>query len=159
MSSYHGSTAPPQPGETGLRGFATSYDPGMGFGNSWNGRGYGVGTGIDHAREFHPHTLPYFAHQYWFRERAWNVHMTREEFARRLAGRLFDADMPGEAIEYYLELCELCGAPAKATDKALAPIEALVRARAGQGTPRNRDTLSRMREAIEGLRRARGSKE
>jgi hypothetical protein len=155
MSDYHGSTEPPRPSEIPLAGFATSYDPGMGFGNPWNGRGYGIGSGVDHPREFHPHTIPYFAHQYWFRERSWDVRITKQQFAARLARRLWDADMPPEAIQHYLTLSELCRTPAQATEQVLRPIEAFVGGHDGKGTPRNRDTLARMREAIEGFRKTR----
>ncbi len=153
MSRYHGSTRPPQPGEAALTGFATSYDPGMGYGNRWNGRGYGIGSGVDHPREFHPHTIPYFAHQYRFRERAWDVQISEERFAARLARRLFDADVPAQAIEHYLTLCRLCATPEKASETALAPVAAFAGAHARRGTPRNRDTLLRMQEAIEGFRK------
>lgn len=149
MSEYHGSGAPPQPEELSLTGFATSYDPGMGYGNPWNGWGK---LGVDEPREFHPHTMPYFSHQYRFRERCWDVHQSESTFAARLARRLFDADVPGAAIGYYLRLAELCPHPALAPAAVLAEIETFVRRCAGQGTPRNRDTLLRMREALDGIR-------
>ena len=157
MSDWHGSTDAPRPDETALPGFYTSYDPGMGFGNPWNGRGYGVGTGIPGPREFDPYTIPYFAHEYWFRERVWDVHATREQFASRLARRLFDADMPPEAIVHYLALQEMCRTPAKATEDFLAPIEQLTNRFAHFGTPRNQDTIRRMQEAIAGFRKVRRS--
>jgi hypothetical protein len=157
MSDLHGSTEPPQPRESPLAGFATSYDPGMGFGNPWNGRGEGIGTGIQRARNFHPHTLPYFAHQYHFRERAWNPHLSDEQFRTRLARRLFDADQPAEAIDGYLRLCQLCRAPQATNDGELQGLTAFVARHERQGTPRNRDTLYRMREAVEGLRQLRGA--
>ena len=47
MSSYHGSHKPAQPVEATLTGLVTSYDPGMGFGNPWNGW---PKIGVDHAR-------------------------------------------------------------------------------------------------------------
>ncbi len=75
--------------------------------------------------------------------------------AARLARRLFDAGMPPEAIEHYMKLSKLCRTPKQATENVLGPIDALVKANASRGTPRNRDTLSRMREAIDGLRNAR----
>jgi hypothetical protein len=155
MSDWHGSTDAPRPDETALPGFYTSYDPGMGFGNTWNGRGYGVGTGISAPREFDPYTIPYFAHEYWFRERAWDVHATREQFASRLARRLFDADMPPEAIVDYLALQQMCHTPAKSSEEFLAPIEKFTTRFAQFGTPRNRDTIRRMREAIAGFRKVR----
>lgn len=159
MSEWHGSTDAPRPDETVLPGFYTSYDPGMGFGNTWNGRGYGVGTGISKPREFDPYTIPYFAHEYWFRERAWDVHETREHFSRRLARRLFDADMPSDAITHYLALQEMCRTPRNATDEFLAPIERFTARYAHFGTPRNRDTIRRMEEAISGFRSVRSSAE
>ena len=159
MSSWHGLNDAPKPEEAALTGFATSYDPGMGFGNRWNGRGYGVGTGISGPREFHPHNIPYFAHEYWFRERAWDVNATYEEFIRRLGRRLFDEDMQPEAIRHYAALQEMCRTPRRATDAFLGPIEAFVKAHASSGTPRNRDTVSRMREAIDGFRKMRSEPE
>ena len=90
---------------------ATSYDPGMGYGNPWNGW---AKMGVYEPRNFDPYTMPYFSHQYQFRERCWNVEQTDEEFAARLARRLFDADMPAEAIEHYLKLAEFCPNPAAA---------------------------------------------
>jgi hypothetical protein len=155
MTGWHGSTLPPQPNETPLRGFATSYEPGMGFGNPWSGRGYGIGTGVSHPREFHPHTIPYFAHQYRFRERCWDVNMTEEQFEVRLSRRLFDADMPEAAIEHYMALSRLCATPDEATEEVLQPMEGLLEHYDGRGTPRNRDTLARMREAVEGFRQVR----
>jgi len=152
MSDYHGSTEPPEPREAALTGLATSYDPGQGFGNPWNG--YATLGGTSRARDVHPHTLPYFAQQYWFRERCWDLNLTEEEFGRRLARRVFDADLPPEAITHYLTLCGLCGKPKEAGEEVLKPIEAFLRAHADRGTPRNRDTLARMREALEGLRQS-----
>ena len=157
MSDWHGSTDAPRPDETALPGFYTSYDPGMGFGNTWNGRGYGVGTGISSLREFDPYTIPYFAHEYWFRERVWDVHATREQFASRLARRLFDEDMPTEAITDYLKLQEMCHTPAQATEEFLRPIKNFTQRFAQAGTPRNRDTIRRMQEAIAGFRKVRSS--
>ncbi len=152
MSEFHGSNDPPGPGELALTGFATSYDPGQGFGNPWNGWGK---LGIDHPREFHPHTMPFFSHQYLFRERCWNVNLTDEQFAARLSRRLFDADMPPESIELYLRLADLCPKPADADDRSLETLDAFIEAHADYGTRRNRDTLQRMREAIDGVRRER----
>lgn len=155
MSDWHGSNDAPRPDETALPGFYTSYDPGMGFGNIWNGRGYGVGTGISAPREFDPYTIPYFAHEYWFRERAWDVNETQEQFIPRLARRLFDADMPPEAIHHYLALQEMCRTPGQASDAFLAPIEQFTTRFAHYGTPRNQDTIHRMQEAIAGFRQVR----
>lgn len=159
MSDWHGSTDAPRHDETALPGFYTSYDPGMGFGNTWNGRGYGVGTGISGPREFDPYTIPYFAHEYWFRERAWDVHETWEQFAPRLARRLFDADMPKESIDHYLALQRMCKTPRQASDEFLAPIAAFTTRFAHFGTPRNQDTIHRMQEAIAGFRKVRSQPE
>ncbi len=148
MSAFHGSTAPPQPGETRLAGIATSYDPGMGFGNPWNGW---AAMGVDQPREFDPHHLPYFAHQYRFRERSWDVNQTDAEFAERLRRRLFDTDMPADAIRHYLKLSSWCFEPGKATDDGIARIATFVDAHATRGTYRNRNTLNMMRVALDGL--------
>jgi hypothetical protein len=99
--------------------------------------------------------MPYFYQQYWFRERCWDVRLTEEGFARRLSRRLFDADMPAEAIGHYAMLSKMCGNPRAIKEDALAPIDAFVRTYAERGTPRNRDTLARMREAIDGIRKVR----
>lgn len=149
MSNYHGSTQPPGPLETPLTGFATSYDPGMGFGNPWNGW---ARMGVDAPRNFDPYTMPYFSHQYWFRERCWNVQISSEQFAARMARRLFDADLPPQAIQHYLKLAEYCPNPGAASSEVLASMEAFVTAYQGTGTPRNRDTFERMREALDGIR-------
>ena len=61
--------------------------------------------------------------------------------------------MPAQAIEHYLTLCRLCATPEKAGETALAPVAAFVNAQAHRGTPRNRDPLLRMQEAIEGFRK------
>ncbi len=143
---------PPGPDELPLEGIATSYDPGMGFGNPWNGW---AKMGVTGPRNFDPYTMPYFSHQYWFRERCWDVTMTREQFSARLARRLFDADMPAESITHYLNLADYCPDPSAATEAAINTIDAFVAARAGQGSARNRDTFVRMREAIDGIRAAR----
>lgn len=148
MSEYHGSQDPPRPTETDLPGFATSYDPGQGYGNPWNGW---AALGVESPRDFHPHTMPFFSHQYFFRERCWNVDLSPEEFAARLSRRLFDADMPAASIRRYLRLAELCPRPVEAPDADLEEIDAFVRAHSLLGTPRNRDTLRRMREALEGV--------
>ena len=149
MSPYHGSHKPPQPAEATLTGLVTSYDPGMGFGNPWNGW---AKIGVDHARNFDPYTMPYFSHQYWFRERCWNLDLTQQQFAERLSRRLFDADMPQESIDIYLELAALCPQPGQADREAMARIEVFVRRHADQGTLRNRDTLCRMQEALDGIK-------
>jgi len=148
MSEYHGSNDPPKPSETALTGFATGYDPGQGFGNPWNGW---AKLGVDEPREFHPYTMPFFSHQYLFRERCWNVRLTDEQFAARLSRRLFDADMPAEAVQHYLKLAEFCPKPRQADPATLGAIADFVQRHEGKGTPRNRDTLARMREALGGI--------
>jgi|GEM_PF-1093475 len=150
MSPFHGSPQPPHPGEALLTGMVTSWDPGMGFGNPWTGW---AKIGIDHPRHFHPYTMPYFSHQYWFRERCWNLNLTEEQFATRLAKRLFDADMPAKSINLYRQLAAWCPNPERADRDSLAHIEDFVKRHAEQGTPRNRDTLARMQEAIDGIHR------
>lgn len=149
MSNYHGSIDPPRPSELPLTGFATSYDPGMGYGNPWNGWGK---LGYNRPRNFHPHTLPYFSHQYRFREGCWNPGITEVEFNARLARRLFDADMPADAAAQYQKLCGFCFKPNETSKQAVAELDAFVTAHAGRGSARNSDTLGRMREAVDGLR-------
>jgi hypothetical protein len=153
MSDIHGTVAAPSEKESRLTGIATSYDPGMGYGNPWNG-GSTLG-GAPGPRDFHPHTMPYFSHEYRFRERCWNMRLSDEEFARRLSVRLFDADMPPDSINRYLKLADLCFNPAKADDATIAELDTFVNAHQEQQTPRNRDTLARMAEAIRGLRQVR----
>jgi hypothetical protein len=152
MAEYHGSLKPPQPEEKRLTGFATSYDPGQGFGNPWNGWGK---LGVDHPRNVHPYTMPFFSHQYRFRERCWNPDQSEEEFSQRLSRRLFDADMPGEAVRHYLCLAAYCPKAMEIDEDLLSEIEDFVGKHIGHGTPRNQDTLRRMEEAILGLRSVR----
>ena len=80
--------------------------------------------------------------------------LTEDAFAARMARRLFDADMPADSIKHYLDLAGMCPKPVEADDKALARISDFVERQAGQGTPRNKDTFRRMREAIDGIRAA-----
>ena len=148
MSNYHGRTASPGSKDLKLAGFATSYDPGMGYGNPWNGW---ARMGVYEPRNFHPYTMPYFSHQYKFRERCWNADQSDKEFASRLARRLFDVDMPAEAIEYYLKLAEFCPDPTTADPAKLERISKFVSEYACKGTPRNQDTLARMQEAVDGI--------
>ena len=154
MSAFHGRQAPPAAEDLALAGMATSYDPGMGYGNPWNGW---AKMGVYEPRDFDPYTMPYFSHQYKFRERCWNVEQTEEEFAARLARRLFDADMPAEAIGYYLKLADFCRDPLAADSGEFERIAAFVSKQAGRGTPRNRDSLARMREAVEGIQQTRAA--
>ena len=149
MSDFHGSIDPPLPSERPLTGFATSYDPGMGYGNPWNGWGK---LGYDKPRNFHPHTLPYFSHQYRFREGCWDPGITDAQFTARLARRLFDADMPADSVANYQQLSRLCFRPLEAKGEVIDSLDAFVSAHAGKGSARNRDTLARMREALDGLR-------
>lgn len=152
MSDYHGSLEPPAPRERKLRGLATSYDPGQGFGNPWNGWGK---LGVDQARNFHPHTVPYFAQQYFFRERCWNLNLTEAEFLARLQRRLFDADAPKDAAAQYWRLSQLAqqAAQKKAPSIGNPTVirEFLANLRAKKSTPRMADTISRMDEALEHL--------
>lgn len=155
MSDIHGSTSPPKPEESSLPGFYTSYDPGMGYGNNWNGQpNWPPSHGKDNplnTRNFDPYTMPYFSHQYWYRERCWNVNITPEQFANRLSNRLFDSDMPAESIDHYLTLADICPNPKAADEQTLAQIETFVTANSNKGTPRNRDTIKRMQEALAGI--------
>ncbi|MBN1422496.1 MAG: hypothetical protein JXP34_27210 [Planctomycetes bacterium] len=149
MSDYHGSMDPPAPRERALAGMVTSYDPGQGFGNPWNGW---AAMGIDSPRNFHPHTIPHFAHEYFFRERCWDLDITEEAFVARLHRRLFDADAPPEAGNRYWRLSNLAFAASRKeapSPAALAPIRALVDAMsARRWTARTEDTLAQMREAL-----------
>lgn len=135
---------------------------------TWHHRYHCGPTGDSIQRGVHPYSIPHFAQEYWYRERCWDVRATREQFISRLARRLFDADMPAEAIQYYMTLSDLClppapqsmtnaRAPKGATEEVLAPIGAFVKAHATHGTARNCDTLSRMREAIDGFRKTRAT--
>lgn len=149
MSDYHGSTAPPRPEESSLTGIATSYDPGMGFGNPWNGW---AAMGIDNPREFDPYHLPYFAHQYRYRERCWDLDQSDQEFAARLQHRLFDDDMPENSITHYLNLSDYCFAPGGPAEADLDAIGAFLDAHENHGTYRNRRTLGYMKYALKHLR-------
>jgi hypothetical protein len=150
MSDFHGRTSPPNADDLKLAGMATSYDPGMGYGNSWNGL---AKMGVFEPRNFDPYTMPYFSHQYRFRERCWNVKQNDEEFASRMSRRLFDVDMPKEAVGHYLRLAELCPVSTAADSKEIEALSSFVSANAETGTNRNRDTFRRMREAIDGIQK------
>ncbi len=156
MSEYHGKPDAPGPGETSLTGVATSYDPGQGYGNPWTGW---ASMGAEKRRDFHPYTIPYFSHQYLFRERCWNPAMTEKEFTGRLARRLFDSDMPADAVDLYLQLASICPKPREADAAVIDRIEQFVHRHANAGTLRNRDTFKRMREALDGIRRERAKPE
>jgi len=150
MSDFHGSRSPPRPEETVLAGITTSYDPGQGYGNPWNGW---AKMGHDKPRNVHPYTMPFFCHQYEYREHCWQPDLSEERFVERLDRRLFDADMPADAGAYYRQLSDMCWDPPKADLKLLAKIDTFVARHANQGTARNRDTLARMREAVDGIRK------
>jgi len=155
MSDFHGSLQPPGAQERRLAGFVTSYDPGQGFGNLWNGW---AKLGVDKPRNFHPHTIPYFAQQYFFRERCWNLELTEEQFLARLHRRVFDADAPADAVHHYWRLCRMAFATVERKKATFPSPEELAAERAflaslrrREWTPRMADTLARMDEAIAGL--------
>ena len=155
MSSFHGSMDPPKPGERKLAGFATSYDPGQGYGNPWNGWDK---LGVNFPRNFDPRTIPYFSQQYFFRERCWNLELTEAAFLSRLQMRLFDPDAPKDSVEHYWRLARMAhaSAPTK-TAKFPSPEEIAVERtfleslRKRNWTPRMNDTITRMDEALAGL--------
>jgi hypothetical protein len=157
MAEWHGSVTPPMPNERQLAGITTSYDPGMGFANQWNGWGK---LGVDKPRNFHPHTLPYFAHEYYYRERCWNLNLKEEQFVARLQRRLFDSDALKNAATWYWELSQMAyksflkyrfpdlDLGEKPNAVRLAEIGAsLQELRKRKWTPKMEDTLSRMEEA------------
>ena len=150
MSDIHGTVAAPSAAELKLAGMSTSYDPGMGYGNPWNGW---AKMGVYEPRNFDPYTMPYFSHEYRFRERCWNTKISDEQFAQRLGARLFDADMPKGAITTYLALADACFNPPSASDALLSEAQSLLDKHAKSGTARNQDTLARMAEAVDGLKR------
>lgn len=150
MTDFHGTTSPPEPADRQLAGVVTSYDPGMGFGNPWNG--FATLGGATGPRNFDPYTMPYFSHEYRYREHCWNTEIGESEFADRLAVRLFDSDMPADAVVHYLKLADFCFRPATADEEALRPIEQFTARFQDHGTARNRDTLTRMAEALRGIR-------
>lgn len=149
MSDYHGSMDSPRVEEKALAGIATSYDPGQGFGNPWNGWGK---LGADTARNVDPRTIPYFAHEYFFRERCWNPAARDEEITARLQRRLFDADADPTAAALYVALstCVLALNQGKApTPTALAPLRAFMTAAGTRAwTPKMRASLEFMGEAL-----------
>jgi hypothetical protein len=149
MSNYHGSTAPPGPHERPLSGIVTSYDPGQGFGNPWNGWGK---LGTEKPRNFDPHTVPYLAHEYFYRERSWDPEISEAGVIVCLQRRLFDADAPAEAAARYWQLSQLTLAANQRRHPTIAQI-AEVRAfldglRGRAWTPRTADTLAHMHEAV-----------
>lgn len=154
MSGFHGSLEPPRPAERALAGVVTSYDPGMGFGNPWNGWG---NLGADKPRNFDPHNVPYFAHQYHYRERCWNPGLSEKDFVARLHRRLFDADAPADAGEQYWRLSRMTlqsHSTTRPTAEQIAPIQAFLENVRGRAfTPRTADALTRMEEAVRQWRR------
>jgi hypothetical protein len=152
MSAFHGSTSAPSESEDRLAGFATSYDPGQGYGNPWNGW---AKMGTDKPRDVHPNTVPYFAHQYWFRERCWNPSLTQPEFVARLHRRLFDHDAPGDAGQLYWTLSQLTSrfnGKQPVRREELRPIGRFLEQMRGKAvSPCMSDTLARMQEAIDHL--------
>ena len=104
----HNGTAP-NPNELPLAGIATSYELGWGLGSPWTVRPKLADNWP--ASNWHPYSIPHFAQEYWFRERCWDMRATREQFIPRLARRLFDADMPAEAIQHYMTLSDMCLPP------------------------------------------------
>jgi len=152
MQDYHGSTKAPEPAERVLAGIVTSYDPGQGFGNPWEGWGK---LGVDHRRDFDPCDVPYFAHQYLYRERCWRPELAEGDFVARLQARLFDADAPPEAAARYWTLSQLTlranvGKPPTPDD--LTPLREFLDAAAGRPfTLRTMDTLQRMDKALRRL--------
>lgn len=155
MSDFHGSMAAPDEHELPLAGIATSYDPGQGFGNPWNGWGK---LGVDTPRNFDPYDVPYFAHQYFYRERCWNPSMSEVELAWRLHRRLFDADAPPDAGMSYWWLSKLTLAYAlnqRPTAEQLAGAQKFLDSVRGRDwTPRMKDTIARMEDAMKHLRAA-----
>jgi hypothetical protein len=154
MSGYHGSMAPPSSYDRPLAGIVTSYDPGQGFGNPWNGWGK---LGVSKPRNFHPHTIPYFAHQYFYRERCWNLEIEEREVIRRIGRRLFDADAPAGAAGHYWWLSKhalLASQNQRPTMEQLTGIRRFLDALRGRAwTARMRDTVRRMEEALGQLSR------
>ncbi len=154
MSNFHGSLLPPLPEEAVLAGVVTSYDPGQGYGNPWDGWGK---IGYDKPRNFDPYNIPYFAHEYFFRERSWNLKLTDADFVKRLQLRLFDADAPEGAADHYWWLSRLVRATSmnqRATPDQLARVEKfLEECRGRPWTPRMADTLARMQKADSELRK------
>jgi len=162
MSSFHGSMDPPKLCERRLTGFVTSYDPGQGYGNPWNGWDK---LGVNFPRNFDPYTIPYFSQQYFFRERCWNLELTEKEFFARLQKRLFDADAPKECIEHYWRLSKMAHASAPRKKAAFPSTEQLAdeekflaSLRKRKWTPRMNDTISRMDEAFIGLAKAQSNR-
>lgn len=154
MSDFHGSLEPPFPEERALAGVVTSYDPGQGYGNPWDGWGK---LGWDKPRNFDPYDVPYFAHQYHYRERCWDPEMTEAAFVARLHRRLFDANAPKESGEWYWRLSRItldCAHGRKPTAEQLEPLRRFVDSLDGSRfTPRMADAIARMAKAVGHLER------
>lgn len=61
--------------------------------------------------------------------------------------------MPAESIGNYLKLAKFCPDPLAADVVEIDRISVFVSRYAQHGTPRNQDTLGRMREAVEGIQK------
>jgi len=126
MSSFHGCTKPPSAKEQVLAGMVTSYDPGQGFGNPWDGW---ARLGTDEVRNFDPYSIPYFGHQYHYRERCWDPNISEPDFVKRLHRRLFDIDAPAKSGEFYWQLTQItrdCDLKKPITLEQLVPLRRFV---------------------------------
>lgn len=158
MAYFHGSLEPPDLSERNLAGAATSYDPGQGFGNPWNGWGK---LGVDEPRNVDPYTIPYFGHEYYFRERCWNLELTETEFLARLRSRLFDTDAPEDAVRHYWRLSLMAYESnykqfpyyfrVDYAEQLASERRFLESLRQREWSPRMKDTIVRMEEALQGL--------
>jgi hypothetical protein len=156
ISMTHSGRRPPGPAHRKLAGSVTSFDPGMGFGNPWNGRASKINwkemIPDPLQRNFDPHTLPYFFLQYYFRERSWNLELDEDQLTARLQRRLFDADAPPTAASRYVDLSRMTLQAydgGSSTLEELQPIRAFLDSVQGRKmTPRMQDTLARMEEAL-----------
>jgi hypothetical protein len=158
MAYFHGSLEPPDLSERKLAGVATSYDPGQGFGNPWNGWGK---LGVDEPRNVDPYTIPYFGHEYYFRERCWNLELTETEFLARLQSRLFDADAPEDAVKHYWRLSLMAYESnykqfpyyfrVNYAEQLASEQQFLESLRQRDWSPRMKDTIVKMEEALQGL--------
>lgn len=151
----HGSRLPPEPRHRGLAGVATTQEASSGWGNFWD-KATGIWPKLDGPLDLDPYSMAYFYLQYYFRERCWDLDLSDAGFAALLRRRLFDAGAPADAGERYAELSRLVlrvydgGARPGAAE--LAPIRTLLdRLRARALTPRAKDTLSRMEDALRRL--------
>lgn len=158
MAYFHGSLEPPDSSERKLAGIATSYDPGQGFGNPWTGWGK---LGADKPRNVDPYTIPYFGHEYFFRERCWNLELTETEFLARLRRRLFDADAPEDAVRHYWRLSLMAYESnykqfpyyyrIDYAEQLASERRFLDSLHQREWSPRMNDTIARMEEALKGL--------